>query len=64
MIFFLIDSRIIKQSPSGRANVARMGDLFNLPIDPLLDEAGSKFHRVPRDRRLVEQPEGRGAAMR
>jgi hypothetical protein len=33
MIFRLIDSRIIRQSPNGRANVARMGYLFNLPID-------------------------------
>ena len=34
MIFLLIDSLIIKKSTLDRASVARMGYLFNLPIDP------------------------------
>jgi hypothetical protein len=52
MIFLLIDSLIIEQSTLGRASVARMGYLFNLPIDPMFDDARDTFHPVAIARNL------------
>ena len=56
MIFLLIESLIIEQSTLGQASVARMGYLFNLPIDPMFDDARDKLHLVAIARTLKPVP--------